>query len=143
MKLFAALREDTQQGWVWLQDASLPARSIIKITNPENGKSAYCEALQIENNFLTAYNQSPRISITDPKATLVISGWYRAALGDLSTQADVSLNIKPSNCWWGKFNACTDHPQIVVRVAVWLGAIGLFLGVVGLVLGLLSLCPKA
>jgi hypothetical protein len=143
MNLFAALREDTQQGWVWLQDASLPARSIVKITNPANGKSVYCEALQIEDNFLRAYNQSPRISISTPKATLVISGWYRAKLGSLSTQADVPLNIKPSNLWWGKFKACTDHPQIVVRVAAWLGAIGLFLGVVGLVLGVLSLCPKA
>ena len=143
MKLFAALREDTQQGWVWLQDASLPARSIVKITNPANGKSVYCEALQIENNFLSTYNQSPRVSISDPQAALVISGWYRAALGDLSTKADVPLNIKPSNCWWGKFKACTDHPQIIVRVAAWLGAIGLFLGVVGLALGVLSLCPRA
>jgi hypothetical protein len=143
MKLFAALREDTQQGWVWLQDASLPARSVVKITNPENGKTVYCEALQIENNFLSAYNQSPRISITEPEASLVISGWYRAGLGDLSTQADVPLKIKPSNCWWGKFKACTDHPQIIVRVAVWLGAIGLILGIVGLVLGVLSLCPRA
>lgn len=143
MKLFAALREDTQQGLVWLQNASLSARSIVKITNSENGKSVYCEALQIEKNFLSAYNQSPRISITKPQATLVISGWYRAALGDLSTQADIPLKIKPSNCWWGKFKACTDHPQIIVRVAAWLGAIGLFLGIIGFVLGVLSLCPRA
>ncbi|WP_435627452.1 hypothetical protein [Candidatus Ferrigenium straubiae] len=143
MKLFAALREDTQQGWIWLQDANLPVRSIVKITNPANGKCIYCEALQIENNFLRGYNQSPRISITDPQAALVIGGWYRAALGNLSTQVDIPLNIKPSNGWWGKFKACIDHPQIIVRVAAWLGAIGLFLGIVGLVLGVLSLCPKA
>lgn len=53
MKLFAALREDTQQGWVWLQDSCLPARSIVKITNPANGNVVYCEALQIDNNFLS------------------------------------------------------------------------------------------
>lgn len=143
MKLFAALREDTQQGWVWLQDTRLKSRSIVKIKNPANGKVVYCEALQIDQNFLSAYNQSPRITISNPQIALVISGWYRAALGDLSTQADVPLEIKPSNCWWGKFKACTGHPQIIVRVASWLGAIGLFLGVVGLVLGVLSLCPKA
>ncbi len=45
MKLFAALREDTQQGWIWLQDSNLRARSIVKITNPANGKAIYCEAL--------------------------------------------------------------------------------------------------
>ncbi|MDP2760949.1 MAG: hypothetical protein Q8O64_11200 [Sideroxyarcus sp.] len=143
MKLFAALREDTQQGWVWLQDSSLPARSIVKITNPANGNVVYCEVLQIDNNFLSAYNQSPRINIDNPNTALVINGWYRASLGNLSTQSDVSLKIKSSNCWWGKFMACIGHPQVIVRVAAWLGAIGLILGIVGLVLGALSLCPKA
>lgn len=143
MKLFAALREDTQQGWVWLQDSSLPARSTVKITNPANGNVVYCEALQIDKNFLCAYNQSPRINIDNPQPALVINGWYRAALGGLLTQSEVSLSIRPSNCWWGKFKSCIDHPQIIVRVAAWLGVIGLFLGVVGLILGVLSLCPKA
>lgn len=142
-KLSASLREDTQQGWVWLQDTSLPARSIVKIKNPANGNVVYCEALKIDKNFLSAYNQSPRITISSPESALVINGWYRAKLGGLSTQSDISLNIKPSNCWRGKFKACTDHPQIIVRVAAWLGAIGLFLGIVGLVLGVVSLCPKA
>lgn len=142
MKLFATLREDTQQGWVWLQDSSLPSRSIVKITNPANGKFVYCEALQIDDNFLSAYNQFPRINIDNPHTSLVINGWYRATLGNLSTQSDVPLKIKPSNCWWGKFKACINHPQVIVRVAAWLGVIGLFLGVVGLVLGVISLCPK-
>lgn len=141
MKLFASLREDTQQGWVWLQDRSLPARSIVKIMNPDNGNIIYCEALQIDNNFLCAYNQSPRITISNPQTVLVINGWYRAALGDLSTQSEVLLCIKPANSWWSKFKACTDHPQIIVRMAAWLSVIGLFLGVIGLVLGVLSLCP--
>lgn len=143
MRIFAALREDTQQGWVWLQSPTLPARSIVKITNPNNGKSIYCEALQIDKNFLSFYSQSIRITINDPQNALVISGWYRAALGDLSTKSDVQLYVNPSNSLWGKFKACTDHPQIVVRMAAWLGAIGLFLGVIGLVLGVLSLCPRA
>jgi hypothetical protein len=140
MRLFAALREDTQQGWVWLKVTSLPARSVVKIKNPANGNVIYCEALQIDKNFLSAYNMPPRITISSPESTLVINGWYRAKLGGLSTQSDIALHIKPSNCWWGKFKACTDHPQIIVRVAAWLGAIGLFLGVIGLVLGMVSLC---
>lgn len=143
MKLFAALREDTQQGWIWLQDTSLPARSVVKITNPANGSVVYCEALQIDSNFLSAYNQSPRITISNRETALVINGWYRTALGGLSTQTEVSLKIEPSNSWWGKFKACTHHPQIIVRVAAWLGAIGLFLGIIGLALGVLSLCPRA
>ena len=143
MKLFASLREDSHQGWVWLQDPSLPARSVIKIENPGNGKVVYCEALQIDKNFLDAYNQPPRFRINDPQEALVISGWYRAVLGGAPTQSEIQLSIKACNSWWGKFRACTQHPQTVVRVAAWLGAIGLFLGIVGLVLGVVSLCPKA
>lgn len=142
MKLFAALHEDAHQGWVWLQDRHFPARSIVKITNSSNGQSVYCEALQIDTNFLEKYNQSPRVSIANPASSLVIGAWYRAKLGGVATQADIPLIIKASNCLFGKFKACIDHPQIVVRVAAWLGALGLFLGVVGLVLGLWSICPK-
>ena len=142
MKLFAALREDVHQGLVWLKDDQLPARGVIKIINPANRKSVYCEALQIDNNFLEIYNKSSRLTITDPTSSLVLSGWFRAKLGGLTTQSEVLLSIKPSNCLWGKFKACTDHPQTVVRVSAWLGGIGLFLGVVGLVIGVLSLIPR-
>lgn len=136
MKLFAALRDDTQQGWVWLKDTSLPARSVVKIKNPTNGKTIYCEALQIDDNFLRIYNTQPRITINNPEGALVINGWYRHKLGGISTQSDIDLRINTSNCFWGRLRACTDHPQIIVRVAAWLSTIGLLLGVIGLVLGM-------
>ena len=142
MKLFAALHDDLHQGWVWLQDRHFPARSVVKITNSSNGQSVYCETLQIDTNFLEKYNQAPRFSITDPASSLVIGAWYRDKLG-VVTQSDIPLTVKARNSWFGRFRACADHPQIVVRVAAWLGVIGLFLGVVGLVLGLWSVCPKA
>lgn len=137
MMLFAALREDSQQGWIWLQNSGFPARSIIKITNPLNKKAVYCEALQIEENFLSLYNsQSHRKTITNPQSSIVINGWYRAKLGDLSTQTEVALKIQPCNSWWrrwwGCFRACTDHPQVVVRVAAWLGCISVGLGLFGI-----------
>ena len=139
MRIFAALREDIQQGWVWLQIPNLPSRSIVKITNPNNGKSIYCEALQIDQNFLDFYNQPNRIAISDPQNALVISGWYRAGLGDLSTKSDVHLCVNPCNLSWGKLRACLHHPQIIVRVAAWLGLISVALGLVGVALGAMSL----
>ena len=141
MKLFAALLDDAHQGWVWLQDPALPARSVVKITNPANGKSVYCEALQIESNFLAQYNQSPRHTITAPSSSLVIGAWYRAGLGGLRAQSNVQLSIEAANSWWGMFAACIHHPQIVVRLAAWLGGIGLVLGIIGLVLGVISVLP--
>ena len=143
MKLFAALHDDKDQGWVWLHDTQLRVRCVVKITVPESGKSIYCEALQIDDNFLKTYNQSPRFCITDPASSLVINYWFRAKLGGLGTQSDVLLTIKPCKGWWGKIKSCIDHPQIVVRISVWLSLIGLILGIVGLVLGVLSLCPRA
>ena len=139
MKIFAALREDTQQGWVWLQDANLRPRSIVRIENLDNRMVVYCEALQIDKNFLSAYNKSPRLTITSPREALVINEWHRSALGCISTQSDVNLNVQPCNSWWGKFKACTDHPQAAIRVAAWLGLISVALGILGVILGALSL----
>lgn len=137
-QIFAALRDDAHQGWVWLQDASLPARCVVKITNQANGRSIYCEALQFEQNFLTAYNKPPRFTIKDTGSSLVIGAWFRAGLGDLKTESEVSLSIKRCSSSWGQFKACTHHPQIVVRLAIWLGGIGLVLGLFGLALGVWS-----
>jgi hypothetical protein len=33
--------------------------------------------------------------------------------------------------------ACTDHPQIIVRVAAWLGLISVVLGLLGVIIGFL------
>ena len=140
MEIFRARDEDAHQGWVWLQDASLPPRGIIKITNQNTRKSVYCEALQIDSNFLKAYNQSPRRTITKPKETLVIGAWYRAGLGGISPQVEAPLTVSACNSWFGQFLACVGHPQVVVRLAAWLGGSGLILGVIGLVLGVASLC---
>lgn len=43
--IFATLKEYAHEGWVCLHDPSLQSREIVKITNPENGKSVFCEAL--------------------------------------------------------------------------------------------------
>jgi hypothetical protein len=131
-RLFAAREQDAHQGWVWLKDATLPARGIIKIVNKTTRASVYCEALQIDDNFLKQYNRSPRIPITDPASILVIGAWYRKKLGHESPQSDVTLKISSCNSAWGHFKACTDHPQSVVRLSSWLGFLGLALGVLGL-----------
>ena len=139
MKLFATREEEAHQGWVWLQDPALPPRAIVCITNPTNGLSIYCEALQIDASFLLGYNSPPRLSITEPQDTLVIGAWYRAGLGGLTTQSDVLLEVKACKSWIGQFCACIHHPQVIVRLAAWLGGIGLLLGLVGLGLGIASL----
>src|SRR6266571_4797228 len=135
-KLYAALRDEIGEGFVWLKQVDLPARCVVKISNPANGCSIYCEALQIESNFLKTYNQSPRIFISDPDATIVMNNWYRARLGNLKPQQSYSLKITIENTYCGKLRACLDHPQVIVRVATRLGIASVGLGILGLVLGI-------
>jgi hypothetical protein len=139
MRVFAALRDDISQGWVWLDRNDLPLRSIVRVNNQANGKVVYCEALQIDKNFLRVYNQAPRLSITDTKNTLVVGAWYRLKLG-VATQVDYDFDVRPSQRWWGRFWACAHHPQIVVRIAIWLAAWSVVLGLLGAVLGVISIC---
>lgn len=138
-KVFASTVEEAQQGWVWLESSSLPPRSIVKLTNTALGKSVYCEALQIDENFISHYNKPHRINITSPASSIVMNGWYRSKLGNLAKQSIAQITVKPANDHWGRFMACTHHPQVVVRVAAWLGLISVTLGVIGVLLGVFSL----
>lgn len=134
MKVFAAQKEDIHQGLVWLLDSTLKSRSIVRISNPATGKEVYCEAMQIDGNFLRNY----RHPLQDPAHSIVMGGWYRAKLGNIPKQTEIELTVKACDTPWGKFRACLDHPQIVVRVAAWLGAISVGLGLLGAILGALG-----
>lgn len=140
-RIFAVLHTDISEGFVWLKDPTLRARSIVKISNKAKGKSVRCEALQLEPNFLRVYNEKPRISITDQDSALVINAWYRAKLGGLSTRAEFDLEVMPSNSPWGKLRAAMQHPQGALRVAACLGLLSVGLGLLGVVIGAVSLKP--
>jgi hypothetical protein len=103
----------------------------------ENGKSIYCETLQLETNFLRVYKSCQTYEIKDPLSAIVINAWFREGLGIEATQCELPLQIEP--CYYSpfaKFKACTGHPQIVVRLATWLGLISVILGLLGLVVSL-------
>ena len=138
-KIYASLAEDAQQGWIWSGYAALPSRSVVKITNVGTRHTVYCEILQIDQNFIRRYNKAATYKIAAPADAVVMSAWYRQRLG-YSTQETISaMTTQPANGVWGRFRACTDHPQVVVRVAAWLGFISVCLGMVGVILGALSL----
>lgn len=145
-KIFASTLDEINSGWVWVQNSELPPRSIISIRLVTNGKLIYCEALQIDKNFLTNYNQYPRFEITDPARTIVMNHWYRSRLGKIEPQEKYYIEITQANNIGGKFRSCIEHPQIVVRVATWLGVLGGVLGGISVILGGISIfltsCPK-
>jgi hypothetical protein len=149
-RIYAALHEDIAEGFVWLKDADLPARRIVRIVRKGSGprKSVFCEALQLEKNFLTRYNNEAerrcKIEGGDEPSALVINHWYRTKLGKpglpLETKNDYQLEITSANSLRGRICACMQHPQVVVRVATWLGVIGVALGLLGLGFGAFGIC---
>ena len=138
MKVFASLDDDISEGFVWLQKPELPARCVVRIESPDGSHVVYCEALQIEANFLSKYNQTPRYQILAPTSAIVLNSWYRAKLGQLGTQEEYQLQIARADGWWGRLRACMQHPQVVVRVAAWLGLVSVGLGALGVILGAMS-----
>ena len=65
---------------------------------------------------------------------------YRKLLGDLPTQSEHELKIVEVDNLWGKTKSCLQHPQVIVRIATWLGIFILIEGILGILLHVLSLC---
>ena len=140
-EVFASLHEEIESGYVWIVSTNLPPRTVIHITNTDTNKSVWCTALTIDENFLSIYNKSPRITIDNTKSTLVMNNWYRSRLGvDLDSKREYFMRIKPENNLWGQLRASFVHPSNIIRIATWMAIISLILGVIGLILGLISLC---
>jgi hypothetical protein len=135
--IYAALHEDINSGWVWV--GGLPGRTVVCITNSQNGKRVYCEALAIDENFQRFYNRDGRVPIRKPSSSIVLNDWYRQRLGGLDTKVNHELAISVEEHWLGRVRSCLDHPQIVVRLATRLALWSVALGVFGVVLGALSL----
>jgi len=141
MKVYAALHEDIAQGFVWLKLDGLPNRGIVKITNEENGRKVFCEALGIDSNFLHRYNEGDRRrKIENSDSAIVMNQWFRAKLGSssapLETQGEYRLRATPANFLWGRLRACLQHPQLAIRLSTWLSILGTLLGFLGLMIAL-------
>ena len=154
-ELFAALYEDVQNGVVWIRTAEpkLTSRSVVEIANPDTRMSVFCEALSIDRNFADRYDSRFKRNFTETPYTfssrmlangapaIVISEWYRRKLGIDRREGPVRLQVTSPSGWracWGKLRACLDHPQTVVRVAMWLAIASVLLGALGAFLGFLS-----
>ncbi|NKE92143.1 hypothetical protein [Rhizobium phaseoli] len=144
----ASLHDEANEGWVWVED--FPSRSLIKIIHQTNDRSVVCQTRKFDKNFLDRYNAegAGRIEINELKQnTIVMSGRYRDALGGFGTTdkdnetGKVTLNLCPLGCWkpWYQMRAASHHPDIVVRLGVRLGAIGIWAGLLSIWLGLLSI----
>lgn len=144
----AALHDEANEGWVWTRQYM--SRTIVRIRNPKNKRSVFCQVRKLDGNFCEIYRDDPkkrRVPIIDAD-TVVMSQWYRDALGGLDTtnidnkSGLVDLDIDPYEFywrWWGSLRAAAHHPDIVVRLGTRLGVIGVWLGLVGIGIPLLQM----
>lgn len=143
----AARDEDTNEGWVWM--AHYPSRTIVKLTaNPGAAwqiwkpRTVYCQARKIDPNFIKSYNKREltiKIPLENGEPTIVMSAWYRDALGGLhavrNDNSTTKTAVKDRPCCvpvWRSLRAACHHPEISVRLGTRLGVLGVWLGVVGL-----------
>lgn len=132
LKVYAALTDDINNGHVWVKDDSLKKpRGIVRITIHSKRRGVYCEALQIDQNFLRAYSTARTLEIGAPESAIVMSFWYRGKLGISATNTTHPISLTSALPIWGHFWACMHHPQIVVRVALILGFVGVVLSGIG------------
>lgn len=133
-KVYAALHEETDKGWVWLKVANGVPRTTIKLTNAEKSRTAYCEYRELDERFVKRYNKDAehcKLPKTpeDWEQVIVISDWYRRALGGLELQTKVDLQTyKPLCFFWADMRAACHHPEPGVRVATRLAVFGTWLG---------------
>lgn len=142
-RVLPALRADMNEGWVWLGRKNSELRPIIRIKNKTKGKKIYCECLEIDNNYLTEYNQPSRYRIQEAEINSVVTmnDWYRKKLGNLEKNREYELEVEEYKTAFGKLHACLGHPQTIVRVATKLGLWSVALGVIGAVGMVFSIVP--
>src|SRR5215813_10975306 len=93
----AALREDMNEVFVWVQnemlEKQLTHRRRILCIRTQDGKSVYCEALYVDDDYLKRWkdrlkeslwsNEMWDAQIDDHHRRIFINGWYTHLLGDL------------------------------------------------------------
>jgi hypothetical protein len=146
----AALADESNDGWVWISESAtngIYSRDIVKIKRP-GFCAVYAVARIIDKNFREDYDDDPRkrrYQILKDEHTIVMSGWYRDALGGLKTTdcdnitGKAQLEIMRARFWiWRSLRAACSHPDPNVRLGTRLGVLGTWLGFFGALLGVSS-----
>ncbi len=147
-EVHTALRDDLNEGWVWVRDSGLEdqlqdQRRIVRIEF--NSKKVYCEALYADKYYLKRFNErrvkDELTEIPSNKDLVFINGWYRQRLGiprNPCSEQDLQIAIAKFPVL-SQFCACLQHPQSVVFLATVLAILGVGLGIIGVGLGLIGI----
>lgn len=140
-RICASLSEEAKEGWVWISPSNDLTSEFVKIENPESGKSIICERRIVDENYIKNYNsRKGTINIKNDDNVLILNDSFRTKLGGISTQSEISLEIKDANGLIEKYiSAPLHHPHPFVRIGIKLGLISVFSGLIGLALGIIGI----
>lgn len=54
-KVYASLKQDVNEGWVWITHPAIKNRCIVRILNRVTNNAIYCEAMSIDHNYREDY----------------------------------------------------------------------------------------
>ena len=135
--VYASLHEESNFPWVWITEPPLRSRSIIQI---DSGKNTHvvCQCRIIDDNFRKLYDARPTTNgLSNDKAIMVISDWYRGKL-HIKPGETVDLTITKITGPRAMFCLYYHHPDTVVCAAFFISMISLGLGLLSFVLAVLS-----
>jgi hypothetical protein len=129
-----ALHEDINSGWVWLDGRTSSSRCVIRITNKENRRRIYCEALEIDDYYLKHRD----LEKDSPVKRVAVNEWYRNKL-KVEPCKEADLEIVNADNKLGKLKANCHHSQNIVRFSTYLAIISIVLGIISLILSILGI----
>jgi hypothetical protein len=142
-QVHTALREDFNQGWIWIRSNDLlrrieGSRKIVRIRKSERKNGVYCEAVWADDFYIREFK------IIDPMTAdcqIFMGKWYRHRLEvEKGQRVELAIDFpgRVQKIFW-QFRACLQHPQVVVVLATALGIIAVGLGIIGFGLGLIGI----
>jgi hypothetical protein len=133
--IFPARLEEVHEGLVWIKDASISERTVIKITDIKTSKNVFCEALPIDATDKYYFRKS-----MGKNFVIFMNGRYRKMLGHIShnrTHRFSILKANKLNGIWYWIMAGLNHPQTIVKINLLFALISITLTFSGVVLSII------
>jgi hypothetical protein len=138
--IYAALHEESKEGWIWLPSAPGLSTDYVGIHNPRNGRVVVCERRTADENFRKLYDSAgSTIQLAETHRFVVMSAWYRERLGIFDTRAEVPLEIENRSGLWAAYRAFSQHPSPAIRMSIGLAALSIMLAILSVLEGLIAL----
>jgi len=146
-KVMAALFEESNSGWVWLDTKGFQTRDYVRIShyNKKEKKKymAYCQVRIIDEAYVRLYNRRApkKINISLKHKFIIMNGYYRKQLGGFKAGSKVDLEIKKIAKYnlFGLLRTFTGHPDKAIVTSSWLGIISFCLGFLSLIFAIMAL----